>query len=181
MPAPAVFLDRDGTLMEEVNYCNDPKQVKVFPGAAEALAKARAAGFRTIIITNQAGIARGRITEEQFQAVQAEFYRQLGDSLIDACYVCADHPDTPSTRRKPEPGMLFEAAADYDLDLAKSWCIGDKVSDIESGRRAGVRTILVRTGYGATPEHANAPADFAVRDVGAAIQLILVENQPKIG
>jgi D-glycero-D-manno-heptose 1,7-bisphosphate phosphatase len=176
MAVPAIFLDRDGTLMEEVNYCNDPSQVKVYPGAAEALAKVRAAGFRTIIITNQAGIARGKITGEQFRAVQTEFFRQLGADLIDACYVCADHPDTPSARRKPEPGMLLEAAAEHDLDLAKSWCIGDKVSDIESGRRAGVRTILVRTGYGATPEHAQAPADFAVRDVIAAIQLILGES-----
>src|SRR5262249_53559505 len=86
--APAVFLDRDGTLMEEVNYCSDPKQVKVFPGVAEALVRIKAAGFRTIIITNQAGIARGYITNEQFQAVQAEFCRQLGSGLIDACYVC---------------------------------------------------------------------------------------------
>ncbi len=180
MRAPALFLDRDGTLMEEVNYCHDPKQVKVFPGAAEALAKAKAAGFRTIVVTNQAGVSRGRITEEQLREVQEEFLRQLGPGLIDACYVCTDHPDSPSPRRKPEPGMLLEAAADHQLDLKKSWCIGDKASDIESGRRAGVRTVLVRTGYGSTPEHACADAHFTVRDIVAAIQLILDEIAPKI-
>jgi D-glycero-D-manno-heptose 1,7-bisphosphate phosphatase len=148
----AVFFDRDGTLMEDVHYCADPALVRIFPGVPEALRRLRACGFATFIVTNQSGIGRGLITGEQYQAVHEEFLRQLGPGLIDRTYCCPDAPDAPgaaaSPRRKPAPGMLLEAAADYAIDLAQSWVVGDKCADIESGRRAGARTILVMTGYG---------------------------------
>jgi D-glycero-D-manno-heptose 1,7-bisphosphate phosphatase len=170
MKAPAVFFDRDGTLMEEVNYCSDPRLVKVYSGASEALRQLRSAGFRTFVITNQAGIGRGIFTESEYHAVAAEFLRQLGPGLIDATYYCPDAPGGPSTRRKPEPGMVLEAAAEHNLDLARSYFIGDKCSDVECGRRAGVRTILVLTGYGAEQR---CSADFVAPNLIEAVQCVL--------
>ena len=168
--ARAVFFDRDGTLMEEVHYCGDPARVRVLPGVPEALRKLKEAGLRTLVITNQSGIGRGLITEAQYHAVQGELLRQIGAGLIDATYFCADAPDAPSTRRKPQPGMVLEAAAAYDIDLAQSYFIGDKSADIECGRRAGTRTILVLTGYGAEQ---NCHAGFTARDVPEAVQIVL--------
>jgi len=158
--------------MEEVYYCGDPAQVKVYPGVPEALRKLKEAGFRTLVVTNQSGIGRGLFTEAQYRLVEAEFLRQIGEGLIDASYFCPDVPGVPSTRRKPEPGMLLEAAADFGIDLAGSYLIGDKSADIECGRRAGTRTILVRTGYGAEAEQV-CHADFAAADVVEAVQIIL--------
>ena len=166
----AVFLDRDGTLMEEVHYCGDPALVRVYPGVAEALRKLRQAGFRRFIVTNQSGIGRGLITEAQYRAVQDELLRQLGPEAVDADYFCPDPPWLASPRRKPEPGMVMEAAAAYDIDLARSYFIGDKADDIECGRRAGVRTILVLTGYGAQQ---NCSADFVASDFAQAAQFVI--------
>jgi D-glycero-D-manno-heptose 1,7-bisphosphate phosphatase len=167
--ARAVFFDRDGVLMEEVHYCGDPALVKAFPGAGEALRRIRAAGFRTFIVTNQSGIGRGWITDAQYRAVQDELLRQIGPGLIDDAYFCADPPGVPSLRRKPEPGMVLEAAADHSLDLAGSFFVGDKSSDIECGRRAGTRTILVLTGYGAQQ---NCEPDFAARDLADVADIV---------
>jgi D-glycero-D-manno-heptose 1,7-bisphosphate phosphatase len=139
-PLPAVFIDRDGTLMEEVHYCNDPSQVAVFSGAADALQALRRAGYRTIMVTNQSGIAKGLITQEQYEAVHAQFLECLGSSLLDATYMCADASGSP--------GMLLEAAEDWNLDLGRSWIIGDKTIDIECGAAVGVPGVLVLTGHG---------------------------------
>ena len=146
---PAVFLDRDGTLMHDTGYVGDPEQVCVFAGVPEALVRLKAAGFKTIIVTNQSGIPRGRFTDADFHAVQARFETLIGPGLIDAVYYCADHPDTATERRKPGPGMLLEGARDHAIDMARSWMIGDRAGDVEAGVRAGVRSILVRTGEGA--------------------------------
>lgn len=167
----AVFLDRDGTLMEEVNYCSDPKQVRVFRGVPEALGRLRAAGFRTFLITNQSGIGRGMFTDEQYQAVQAEFFRQLGPGLIDQTYYCPDPPWIQSTRRKPEPGMVLEAAAEWGVDLARSYMIGDKTADVECAVRAGARSILVLTGYG--EQHRESDPEFVAKDFGEAVDIVL--------
>ena len=171
----AVFLDRDGTLMDEVEYCSDPARVKLIPGAPEALDRLKAAGYLAIIVTNQAGIGRGYFTEAQYEAVQAELLRQIGVHRIDASYFCPDAPGASSPRRKPEPGMILEAAVDFGIDLAASFTVGDKASDIESGRRAGTRTILVRTGYGAAVErHPDFKRpDFVADDIGEAVRWIL--------
>jgi len=168
---PAIFLDRDGTLMREVDYCGDPTRVEVFPGAAEALERLKQSGYQLIIITNQSGIGRGYFNEEDYRAVEREFLRQLGDGLIDGTYYCADLPETKSTRRKPAPGMIFEAQRDHQLDLARSYFIGDKTSDIGCGRNAGVQTILVQTGYGA--REIDCRADFVARDLAHAAEIIL--------
>jgi D-glycero-D-manno-heptose 1,7-bisphosphate phosphatase len=168
-PTHAVFFDRDGTLMEEAHYCGDPAKVKVYQGVPEALRKLKEAGFRIFVVTNQSGIGRGLITEAQYHSVQAELLHQIGEGLLDASYFCPDAPGVPSTRRKPEPGMLLEAAADFEIDLAESYMIGDKSADIECGRRAGTHTILVQTGYGAKQV---CQPDFTARDVAHAVQLI---------
>jgi D-glycero-D-manno-heptose 1,7-bisphosphate phosphatase len=167
----AVFFDRDGTLMEEVAYCSDPRLVRVYPGVPEALRRLRAAGWLTFIVTNQSGIGRGLFTLEQYRAVEREFLGQLGADTIDGSYFCPDPPGVPSLRRKPEPGMLLEAAAAYSLDLPSCWMVGDKALDIECGRRAGTRTILVLTGYG--NENPTARSDYVAADAVDAIQRVL--------
>ena len=167
---PAVFFDRDGTLMEEVDYCNDPADVRAIAGAAAGLARLRAAGWLTIIITNQSGLSSGKITQVQYEAVNAELGRQL-DGLIDAVYFCPDAPANPTHRRKPGTGMLDEATIDHGIDLARSWMVGDKDIDILCGCKAGCRTILVETGYG--KNHLSAGADFIAPDATAAIEIVL--------
>jgi len=147
-PTPAVFIDRDGTLMEEVHYCNDPSQVSLLPGVVGGLMALRLAGFRTILVTNQSGLARGLISPEQYERVHARLLELLGGALLDATYMCGDSPEAPSLRRKPAPGMLLEAAAEWNLDLSRSWMIGDKAIDIACGNQVGVSGILVLTGHG---------------------------------
>jgi D-glycero-D-manno-heptose 1,7-bisphosphate phosphatase len=171
---PAVFLDRDGTLMRDVDYCGDPGKVEVFPQAAEALRRLKQKGYRLVVITNQSGIGRGYFTEEEYRAVESEFARQLGKGLIDASYYAPDLPTSNSIRRKPGPGMIFEAQRDHHLDLRRSFLVGDKASDIGCGRNAGVRTILVQTGYGAA--ETNASADWIARDIGHAAEIILSQH-----
>src|SRR5882724_12108587 len=168
---PAVFLDRDGTLMREVNYCADPEQVEIFPGVPVALLRLKAAGYKLIVISNQAGIGRGYFTEAQYRLVEAEVARAVLPATLDAVYFCPDRPDLATDRRKPAPGMVFEAQRDHDIDLARSFLIGDKAIDIECGRNAGVRTILVKTGYGMQETHA-AP-HWIAEDLSAATDLIL--------
>jgi len=167
---PALFVDRDGTLMVEVDHCHDPADVRVYPGAAEVLAQARSLGWAVIMITNQSGIGRGYFTVEQFESVQAELFRQLNGE-VEASYMAPDHPDNPSPRRKPAPGMILEAASEHGIDLKRSFMIGDKGIDIECGRNAGVRTILVETGYG--KEHLGCGADFIAPTVTEAVRLVL--------
>ena len=171
----AVFFDRDGTLMEEVEYCCDPAKVKVISGVPEAIGELKSAGYLAIIVSNQSGIGRGLFTEAQYAAVQQELLRQIGAHRIDASYFCPDAPGVPSLRRKPEPGMVLEAAAEFQIDLAASFLVGDKASDIECGRRAGTHTILVRTGYGAALERdpAFVAPDYVADDVPEAVRWLL--------
>lgn len=168
---PAVFLDRDGTLMRDVDYCGDPAKVEVYPQARKALRRLKENGYKLVIITNQSGIGRGYFSEAEYRAVEAEFLRQLGEDLIDGSYHCPDLPTTDSIRRKPGPGMIFDAQRDHWLDLRRSFLIGDKASDIGCGRNAGVRTILVQTGYGATESETR--ADWVARDIAHAVEIIL--------
>ncbi|HEX8491175.1 MAG TPA: HAD family hydrolase [Chthoniobacterales bacterium] len=168
---PAVFLDRDGTLMRDADYCGDPRAVEVFPQAAAALRRLKQSGYKLIVITNQSGIGRGYFTEAEYRTVESEFVHQLGEGLIDASYHCADLPSSNSLRRKPGPGMIFEAQRDHRIDLRRSFLVGDKASDIGCGRNAGVRTILVQTGYGAG--ETNCGADWIARDIAHAAEIIL--------
>jgi len=171
---PALFLDRDGTLMEEVDHCHDPKDVRAIQGAADRLATARERGWYNVIITNQSGIGRGYFTEKEFFLVQEELQRQL-HGLIDATYMSPDLPDTSSLRRKPAPGMILEATSALGIDLSRSFMIGDRTGDIACGKAAGCQTILVLTGYG--EQHRDCGADFFAKTVTEAIDIAL-KNDP---
>ena len=129
------------------------------------------AGFRIFIITNQSGIGRGYFSETDYHAVAEEVERQLGIGLIDGTYFCPDVPDNGSLRRKPAPGMIFEAQRDHALDLTRSFIIGDKAIDVECGRNAGVRTIFVHTGKAKQP--GTIGADWEARDLSEAAEIIL--------
>ena len=157
--------------MHEVNYCADPNQVEIFPGVPEALMRLKEAGYKLIVISNQAGIGRGYFTEVQYRLVEAEVARAVRPATFDGVYFCPDRPDLATNRRKPAPGMVFEAQRDHHVDLVRSFFIGDKTIDIECGRNAGLRTILVKTGYGANETQAS--PDWIAEDLSGAADIIL--------
>ena len=175
MPAeqPAVFFDRDGTLIEEAHYCSNPSQVRAIQGATEALLKLAKAGFALVIVTNQSGIGRGYFTHDDYNRVHEEVLWQLKPAMLTASYYDESAPDQPSARRKPSIAMLEEAAREHALDLSRSWMVGDKTSDIECGKNAGLRTVLVETGHG--KDHLGCGADAVVPDIGFAADFILRE------
>ena len=167
----AVFIDRDGTIIHDADYCSDPKQVRIFPGVLEALQQLRDRGYKIIIITNQSGIGRGFFSEEQYRAVEAEVLRQVGPNLIDATYFCPDAPDPSSRCRKPAPGMVLDAARDLNVDLSRSFFVGDKEVDAECGHNAGTRSIRVRTGFDKKTD--GSCADWIAEDLNHAAEIIL--------
>ncbi len=160
--------------MRDADYCDDPAKVEVFPGAGDALRQLKDRGFKIVVITNQSGIGRGYMTEEDYRAVESEFESQLGSDVIEATYFCPHSPDESCDCRKPEPGMLRQAAEEHQIDLTKSYFVGDKDSDIACGKRAGTKTILVETGYGRSADH-NLPEAVAA-DINAAVQIILASS-----
>jgi D-glycero-D-manno-heptose 1,7-bisphosphate phosphatase len=176
---PAIFLDRDGTLIEEREYLADPAGVAVFPGVGVALRRLQEAGFQLVIVTNQSGIGRGYYTEADMHRVNARLLELLAADGVRFAkiYFAPEAPDQPSRGRKPSPEFLFDARDELGLDLAGSYIIGDKLIDLECGWNAGVKqAILVRTGYGAKLEQ-QAPEKltqaWVVDDLTAAAQLIL--------
>lgn len=151
----AVFLDRDGTLNEDPGYLGDPSKVKLFPGTGKALSSLKdRLHFKFIVISNQSGIARGLITEDDVAAVDLKINELLkpDNVQIDAFYFCPHHPDFSSQEeiecRKPSPSLVFRAAEDFNIELNGSYFIGDSPSDILCGINAGLKTLLVKTGYG---------------------------------
>ena len=154
---PAVFIDRDGTLTEEVGYVNHPHRLRLLPRSAEAVRRLNEHGIAAVVATNQAGVARGYFSEDVLHAVTAELVAQLkqAGAHLDGIYVCAHHPTDgePPWRadcdcRKPKPGMFRQAAAEIGLDLGASTIVGDKASDLAVAVTIGARAILVLTGYG---------------------------------
>ncbi len=157
MKRRAVFIDRDGTLSEEVGYINHPSRFLLFPYAAGAVKLLNDHEWLAVIITNQAGVARGYFDEAMIQTVHDNLKRdlQFAGARIDGIYYCAHHPSVgePPYRqdcdcRKPKPGLIKRAATDLNIDVQQSWMIGDRYSDIELARNAGVRAALVLSGYG---------------------------------
>ena len=167
----AVFIDRDGTIIEDADYCSHPKQVKVFPGVPQALRRLKSKRFKLIIITNQSGIGRGFFTVDEYRSVESEVSRQLGHRLTDATYFCPDVPGQHSSHRKPSPGMILQAKREHQIDLARSFFIGDKEIDVECGRNAGVRTIRVQTGLDC--DVSCSTANWVAEDLPAATKIIL--------
>jgi D-glycero-D-manno-heptose 1,7-bisphosphate phosphatase len=181
----AVFLDRDGTLIRDVGYICDFKQVEVFPFAAAAVRRLNRAGFLVIVASNQSAVARGMCSEGQVQALHRELQAHFAGqgAVIAAFYYCPFLADgrvqayrRESPLRKPAPGMLLQAAGDFGIDLESSFMVGDKADDIEAGRRAGCRTVLVRTGEGRMSESRLAAAgtgpDLIADDLAAAAALL---------
>jgi D-glycero-D-manno-heptose 1,7-bisphosphate phosphatase len=184
---PAVFIDRDGTLTEEVGYVNHPRRIRLLPRSAEAIRRLNAAGVPAVVATNQAGIARGYFSEMMLKTVNAEMLRQLEEAgaRLDGVYVCTHHPSAgePPYRidcdcRKPRPGLLTRAAQELGLDLTASTMIGDKASDLDAGRAAGARGVLVLTGYGLGDweyrrDAFRVPPDFVAHDLLDAVDWVL--------
>jgi len=187
MKRPAVFFDRDNTLIACNDYLGDPEQVVLIRGAADAVARLRSLGYAIVVVSNQSGVARGMFDEAAVQAVNQRLEQQLvaenPGAVIDRHEYCCYHPDGTveqwrheSERRKPKPGMILEAARSLALDLSRSWLIGDAARDIEAGRAAGVRTILFNdASLPPSPAAANnalAAPEFSVGKLSEAVDVI---------
>lgn len=177
---PALFLDRDGVIVEEVLYLHRVEDVTLLPGAPEAIAAANQRGWLVVVVTNQAGIAHGYYGWKEFEEVQDAILAGLGrrGARLDAVLACPHHPSHPA--RKPQPGMFLRAAEALNIDLPHSWMVGDKSSDLLAGRAAGLKGgILVMTGHG--PAHREAATalrtpEFDVRlasAIGDAVRLLI--------
>lgn len=183
----AVFIDRDGTISEEVGYINHPSRFRVFPYAAAAIKLLNDADWLAVVLTNQAGVARGYFTEDMIRTVhdRLELDLKKEGARLDAIYYCAHHPSVgePPYRcdcdcRKPKPGLILRAAQELDIDLRQSWMIGDRYSDIELARNAGVNSAFVLSGYGRGEwEHQRAgwkhEPDLVAENLLEAVRLII--------
>jgi D-glycero-D-manno-heptose 1,7-bisphosphate phosphatase len=154
---PAIFLDRDGVIIEEVNYLSHPDQIRLIPGSAEAISLLNQLHIPVVVVSNQAGVARGFFEESAIPKVHSRLKELLVEKNAhwDEIFYCPHHPNgnipkyaVRCTCRKPEPGMLIQAAQLLNLTLTNSWLIGDNISDIQAGLSVGCRTILVETGHG---------------------------------
>jgi D-glycero-D-manno-heptose 1,7-bisphosphate phosphatase len=184
---PAVFLDRDGTISEEVGYVNHISRLRLFPWTAEAIRKLNQAGFTVIVVTNQSGVGQGYFPENLVHEVHARIQSELKaqGARIDAFYYCPHHPNarlaayrTECQCRKPATGMLEQAARDFGLNLRASFMVGDSTRDVECGLRAGARTLMVMTGYGRGNIQYQRHAlprmpDWRVEDLREAVEAIL--------
>ncbi len=178
----AVFLDRDGTIMEDANYLGDVNRVVMIDGAVEALKRLQDAGYRLFVVTNQSGVGRGYFTSEAVARIHAHLDTIFagGGVRIQQYYVCPHHPDDNCDCRKPKPRFLIEAAREYGLDLAACFMVGDRPSDIGAGRAAGTQTVLVLTGAGRESVAGHIQeADYVASDIVEAADWILAPGTIK--
>ena len=187
---PAVFLDRDGTINEQMGYVNHLSRFQLLPGVARAIRSLNEAGLPVVVVTNQSGLARGYFPESLLEAVHAEMYRLLAQegARLDGLYVCPHHPEAREERfrldcdcRKPRTGLLERAAAELGLDLGRSYMVGDRWSDLRCGAAVGASTILVLTGYGLGDAAYVGPGqpvqpDHVAEDLLAAAEWIITRN-----
>ena len=183
----AVFLDRDGTINVDKDYLHRVEDFEFIPGAVEAIRLLKESGFLVLVVTNQSGIGRGYYDEAALERIHRHMADELARSgaSVDGCYFCPHHPHhgTGEYRvacacRKPLPGMLLQAAADWGVDLSASYMIGDKLADVEAGIKAGCQPLLVRTGYGAAEEAALPAGVAAYDDILAAVRAIVAASRP---
>jgi len=179
--SPAAFLDRDGTIIEDVHYLPDPGEIRLLPGAAEGMSLLREAGYRLICVTNQSGVARGILTERKLHEIHATLQRMLAERgvALDDVYYCPHLPEGAVAAyarecdcRKPKPGMLIRAAEEHGIALAGSVLIGDSERDIEAGRAAGCRTVRIVSGDATAGQTS---ADFVARGLLDAARLFIRE------
>jgi D-glycero-D-manno-heptose 1,7-bisphosphate phosphatase len=180
---PAVFLDRDGTLIEDPHYLKDPDQVRLLPGAAEAIRRLNDAGFATVVVTNQSGIARGLLTEANYQdsVRRLDALLQGEAARLDAHYHCPHLPEIsgPCDCRKPRPLLYRQAAAALALDLSRSWWVGDRLRDVEPAALFGGRGVLVLSGAGR--EEVGRPGAerwLTAPDLADAVRIVLAGEAP---
>ncbi|MBS3909156.1 MAG: D-glycero-beta-D-manno-heptose 1,7-bisphosphate 7-phosphatase [Actinobacteria bacterium] len=185
----AVFIDRDGTINEEVGHLREVSRFEFYPDSARAIRILNKAAYKVVVVTNQAGVARGYFNEERVEEIHSHMRFELAkeEAWIDAIYYCVHHPEFGDENygracscRKPEPGMIFQAASDLDIDLSYSYMIGDTVKDMIAGKRAGCKTILVTTGHGAE-EVSCIPSEFApnfvAKDLFVAVNWLILQDQ----
>lgn len=181
----AVFMDRDGTINEEVSFLNRMEQLRLYPQTYEAIRMINASGMKAVVVTNQSGIARGYFTEDFVRSVHERINGMLRaeGAHIDGFYVCPHHPvygngiyKQHCNCRKPKPGMLLQAAEEMNIDLTRSYMIGDMLKDIEAGKKAGACGILVKTGYGPNIVRTDMPAYIAA-DILEAVRWIMKERE----
>jgi D-glycero-D-manno-heptose 1,7-bisphosphate phosphatase len=180
---PAIFIDKDGTLIEDVPYNVDPRKIALTPHAGKSLLALQLAGYRIVVVSNQSGVARGMFDEADLGPVVVRLRRLLGNAgvRLDGFYYCPHHPAGSVAEyafecdcRKPRPGMMRQAALDLDIEIARSWMIGDILDDVEAGHAAGCRSILIDNGNETEwlPGPLRTP-DARVPDLAAAANLIL--------
>jgi len=170
----AVFLDRDGTMAKDVSYCSCPEDFEIFPNTAKAIKLLNERGFKVIVITNQSGIARGYFAEETLKQIHEKMKSELAEkgAFVDAIYYCPHHPDDNCDCRKPKPKLVLQAKKDFDIDLERSFVVGDLDLDIELGRAVGCSTILISQ----NPEDDDLPKkapDYTAADLYDAAQWIV--------
>ena len=187
---PAVFLDRDGTINEQMGYVNHISRFQLLPGVGAAIARLNRQGLPVVVVTNQSGLARGYFPAALLEAVHEKMFRQLAEAgaHIDGLYLCPHHPEAKEARyrqacdcRKPKTGMLEQAARELGLDLPRSYVIGDRWSDLRCGDAVGASTILVRTGYGRGDACYIGPTqtvqpDFIAEDLCEAVDWLLARE-----
>lgn len=180
MSKPAIFLDRDGTLVEEVNYLHRPEDMRLFPTTIRALTRLKEAGYVLVVVTNQSGIGRGIYTETDMHRVHDALQVAVG-GIIDGFYHCPHLPCDGCDCRKPGLQMIRDADRELEIDLPKSWIVGDKKIDVETGHAAGLRTALVLTGYGRSHKDIlESHPDIIADDLGKAAEQILLLTSPEI-
>jgi D,D-heptose 1,7-bisphosphate phosphatase len=185
MSTPAVFLDRDGTLNIDPGYIGEPANLKLFPGTGESLSKLKSAGFKLLVISNQSGIARGLITDEKVQRVNSHLNGLLSEFhvAIDKFYYCPAHPEFSTEEececRKPSVKMVLQAAEEFNVEMRKSYFVGDSVSDIECAFNANVKSVLVLTGQGSESlsilQNQNKLPSFVAENIMDASNFILTD------
>jgi len=186
--APVVYLDRDGTLNFDPGYLNQPEQLRLLPGAGQAVARLNRAGFKTVVLSNQSGLARGLITQDQLEAIHQRLRELLAEegARLDGIFVCPHHPDEGCACRKPAPGLVHRAQRELGVSHDHAIVIGDKASDVELARNVGALAVFVRSGNVPEEEQARmaerglAP-DYVARDLTGAVRWILEMNKSELG